>query len=402
MCSSDAAESLLDTDLSTLAEDELADRVLALLAEQNRIAAELTHTVRVAEARQLPEREGLTSMTNWLVGHARMHSRAASRLVRNGRALAQLPAMKAAFRSGAVGADQVTVVAKVVAPEHVAAAADQGVDVGDVDHTLTEVAASQPYEVLATTVHHYLERLDPDGPEPDPTEKRSLRMTRHSDGSVSGWFDLDAVGGAKVATALESIVQAGRGAGDDRTRAQQAGDALVQLCDLALASGELPVLRTRKPQVGVLVPIADLVDPGAGPATAKLETGGVISAARARWLTCDGEIGRIVMSPDGVPLDLGRTKRVVDPYLRKAVDLRDGGCVFAGCTAPAWWCEAHHLLEWLFGGETTVENLALLCERHHAKVHSGFRVERRPDGRYRTYRPDGTEILIGPLLRAAA
>jgi hypothetical protein len=204
--------------------------------------------------------------------------------------------------------------------------------VGDVDHTLTEVAASQPYEVLATTVHHCLERLDPDGPEPDPTEKRSLRMTRHSDGSVSGWFDLDAVGAA----------------------------------------------------------------------TATLETGGVISAARVRWLTCDGEIGRIVMSPAGVPLDLGRTKRVVDPYLRKAVDLRDGGCAFAGCTAPAWWCEAHHLLEWLFGGETTLENLALLCERHHAKVHSGFRVERQADGRYRTYRPDGTEILIGPLLRTAA
>jgi hypothetical protein len=123
MRSSDATESLPGTDPVTLAEDELADRVLALPAAQNRIAAELTRTVRVAEARQLPEREGLTSMTNWLVGHARMQPRAASRLVRNGRALAHLPAMEAAFRSGAVGADQVTVVAKVVAPEHVAAAA---------------------------------------------------------------------------------------------------------------------------------------------------------------------------------------------------------------------------------------------------------------------------------------
>jgi hypothetical protein len=42
-----------------------------------------------------------------------------------------------------------------------------------------------------------------------------------------------------------------------------------------------------------------------------------------------------------------------------------------------------------------VENSALLCERHHTKVHHGFRVERQPDGTWRTYRPDGTEILIG-------
>jgi hypothetical protein len=48
------------------------------------------------------------------------------------------------------------------------------------------------------------------------------------------------------------------------------------------------------------------------------------------------------------------------------------------------------------GGETNLENSALLCERHHTKVHHGFRVERQPDGRWRTWRPDGTEILTGP------
>ncbi len=57
-------------------------------------------------------------------------------------------------------------------------------------------------------------------------------------------------------------------------------------------------------------------------------------------------------------------------------------------------------MHWTHDGETSEENSALLCERHHTKVHSGFRTERDPDGRWRTYRPDGTEILIGaPLLR---
>jgi hypothetical protein len=56
------------------------------------------------------------------------------------------------------------------------------------------------------------------------------------------------------------------------------------------------------------------------------------------------------------------------------------------------------LVHWADDGETCLENLALLCERHHTKVHHGFTVVRDPHGRWRTYRPDGTEILIHPLL----
>ena len=381
-----------------MSDAELLAEVAAAVAEQNRAAARLTAVVRVADARQASEHDGLKTMASWLRGHARMQPAAASKLVRNGRALAQLPAVEAAFAAGAVSADQVAAAARTGTPERLAQAAEQGVDVGGIDRVLAGVAASEPFAALEEVVEHYLARLDPDGPEPDPTEKRSLRVTRHADGSVSGWFDLDAVGGARVTAALESVVQGGRCAGDQRTRGQQLADALVQLADNALASERLPVLRTRKPQVGVLVGVHDLADPATRCGAATLETGGIVSAARARWLACDGEIGRIVMGPAGVPIDLGRTKRVVDPYLRRAVDLRDGHCVFAGCTAPAWWCEAHHLLHWLFGGKTELENLALLCERHHAKVHHGYRVERQPDGTWRTWRPDGSEILLGGFL----
>jgi hypothetical protein len=124
--------------------------------------------------------------------------------------------------------------------------------------------------------------------------------------------------------------------------------------------------------------------------------GAVISAAQARWLACDGTISRVVFGPDGAPLDLGREHRLADRYLRRAVDLRDSGCVFTGCDAPTWWCDVHHLIHWLDGGETNLENSALLCERHHAKVHHGFRVERQRDGRWRTWRPDGTESSSAP------
>jgi hypothetical protein len=146
--------------------------------------------------------------------------------------------------------------------------------------------------------------------------------------------------------------------------------------------------------VAVLIDLDDLVDPATGPGAATTGFGARISAARARWLACDGNISRVVMGPDRQVLDYGRTKRIVPPPLRRAVEIRDRHCVFAGCDAPTHWCDVHHRLHWVNDGETSPENSALLCERHHTKVHHGFRVERQPDGRWRTYRPDGTEILI--------
>jgi hypothetical protein len=266
---------------------------------------------------------------------------------------------------------------------------------------LAQTAATRPFRELTQVVHHYLARLDPDGDEPDPTEGRRLCIAKHADGSITGRFDLDAVGGEKVQAALESIVQANRPKGDLRNRAQQLADALVQLADNALASGNLPFLRTVKPHVVVTIGIDDFAGPHTGPGAATTGFGARISAARARWLACDGNISRIVIGPEGQPLDLGRTKRSFPPHMRTALDIRDTGCVFTGCFAPTHWCDAHHVLEWsLHDGPTSVENAALLCERHHTKVHHGFRIERQPDGRWRTWRPDGTEILLHPDLLA--
>ena len=183
-----------------------------------------------------------------------------------------------------------------------------------------------------------------------------------------------------------------------RGRSQQQADAFVQLADNALAAGNLPFLRTVKPHVVVTIDLADLLDPHTGHGAARTGFGASISATRARWLACDGGVARIVFGPDGQPTDLGREKRFFPPHLRRALDLRDRGCVFAGCDAPTWWCDAHHVLHWIDGGETSLDNGALLCERHHTKVHHGFRIERQPDGRWRTYRPDGTEILILPRI----
>ncbi|SFO56762.1 HNH endonuclease [Geodermatophilus obscurus] len=370
---------------------DVLDDVAALVAERNRIDAALARRVRAAELAQAPERDGQKSMASWLRGHCRVSGSVASRIVGNGRVLQHLPVLAEAAEAGLVTAEQVAEAAKLVAPQRLAAFAAAGVDLGEVDGVLTGVAVERDHATLVKVVEHYLDRLDPDGPEPDPTEGRSLTISRHADGSVSFRGHLDAVGGEKFQTAVEAHVQADRPAGDDRTRAQRQGDALVQIADNALATGAVPVLRSVKPHVAVRIDLDDLAS-GAG--TADMGFGATISAARARWLACDGRISRVVFGPDGVPLDVGREQRLVSGGLRRAVELRDGGCVFTGCDAPSHWTDVHHLVHWIDGGETSLENSALLCERHHTKVHHGFRVERQPSGRWRTWRPDGTEITV--------
>jgi hypothetical protein len=393
-----ALDALATDDLDGVAAPQLLDRSALLVRARNRIDAELARTVRRADCVQASDHDGIKSMASWLRGHLRLSPGAASQIVRNGRALEQLPAVAAACADGMVTAEQVSVIAPVTRPENVVAAAEQGVDLLAVDAALAAVAATRQHADLGKVVHHYLSRLDPDGTEPDPTEQRALSIARHADGSRTFRGELDAVGGEKFEAMLESFVQADRPAGDRRTRSQQLADALVQAADVALASGRLPTLRTVKPHVIVTIGIDDLVDPSVGPGAARTGFGAEISAARVRILACDGNVTRIVIGPEGQPLDLGRDKRITPPHLRRAVEQRDWHCVFAGCHAPSYWCDVHHLVHWADDGETCLENLALLCERHHTKVHHGFTVVRDPHGRWRTYRPDGTEILIHPLL----
>ena len=390
----EAIDALAAEDLQGLFAPQLNARLGGLLGQVNRLGAELTRSVRECDRIGAAEDDGLKTTASWIRGHARYSHAAAAQLVAAGRALEHLPGCAEAFAAGGITLAQVTVIAAAVRPEELARAAAQGVDLSVIDAALVTVATTRPHDELVAVVRHYREALDPDGDEPDPTEGRRLSFVRHADGRIGLRGELDSVGGEKVQAALESMLQANRPNGDTRTRAQQQADALVQLADNALAAGGLPVLRTVKPHVVVSVRLEDLLDGHDMPGAARTGFGQVLSAAAARWLACDASLTRLVLDPDGLPLDVGRTQRVVPPHLRRAVEQRDHHCVFAGCYAPTWWCDVHHLLEWINGGATSLENSGLLCERHHTQVHHGYRIERDPGGRWHTYRPDGTEIHI--------
>src|SRR4051794_5369212 len=160
----------------------LLDRTRDLIAEQNRIDAELTRTVRIADSQQAFAGDGMKTAQSWLRGHCRLSKAAASQVVRNGRALEQLPAVAAAHAAGQITAEQVSVIAEIVAPDAVALAAAQGVDLAETAAILTRLGTAAPHEDLRKAVHVFLQMLDPDGPEPDPTEQRTLTFTRHADG----------------------------------------------------------------------------------------------------------------------------------------------------------------------------------------------------------------------------
>jgi hypothetical protein len=108
----------------------------------------------------------------------------------------------------------------------------------------------------------------------------------------------------------------------------------------------------------------------------------------------------------GDTLDIGRKTRAIPPAMRRALDNRDQGCRFPGCTCSTRFTDAHHIHHWADGGDTKLQNLALLCRHHHRLVHEGgFSVERRGDELF-FKRPDGREIppvpVVKPLENAGA
>jgi hypothetical protein len=225
-----ALDALADVDLHALPAGVQLDCLRELTRARNRLDAEIARRVRVAETTQAAEHDGQKTMAPWLRGHGHLTPRAAALLVRNGRALEHLPTVAAGCAAGLITADQLTVIAPITLPANLAAAAEQGIDLAVIDKALHYVATSRRYDRLPQVVHHYLACLDPDGEEPDPTDKRFLSLVKH-DGSGSGRFELDPVGMEKMRSVLEAHVQADRPAEDRRTRAQQLADALVQWAD---------------------------------------------------------------------------------------------------------------------------------------------------------------------------
>src|SRR2546428_732119 len=166
------------------------------------------------------------------------------------------------------------------------------------------------------------------------------------------------VGGAAVRTALEPLAQKS-GAHDHRLLPQRYADALVELASAG------------KPANFQVTATTETLKSLAGAAAGEMEFSLPISSTSVQRMACDCSVTRVLLSQESMTIDVGRSKRVISNSLRKVLKIRDGHCRLPGCERPASWCDGHHLVHWIHGGETNLGNLVLLCRRHHRMVHEG-------------------------------
>jgi hypothetical protein len=146
----------------------------------------------------------------------------------------------------------------------------------------------------------------------------------------------------------------------------------------------------------------EAIDCGGGRSAAGEVVGGsqaglLLAPAEVRRLACDAAVIPTVLGSEGQVVDLGCAVRLFTASQVRRLWLRDRGCSFPGCTMPAQWTDAHHLVHWADGGPSDLANAALLCQRHHTVVH-----QRRLAGRVD---PDGTvswDLLTGSYDAALA
>lgn len=194
-----------------------------------------------------------------------------------------------------------------------------------------------------------------------------------ADGATFGYrLVLDAEGKAVLEAALGPLAapRPADGVADLRGSDARRADALIDLVRRAVTAGQsVPV--AAKAQLFLTMTLADLVDRvGAGTTVGGLGPGTLLAPDTVRRIACDAGIIPVLLGTAGQILDLGRTARWFTPAQAKALWLRDGGCTFPSCTAPAHWADAHHLWHWADGGPTDLANAALLCGFHHTHVHT--------------------------------
>jgi len=170
-------------------------------------------------------------------------------------------------------------------------------------------------------------------------------------------------------------------------------DALGVLAESFLANGPAALKGGDRHQIVVHVDAETLEHTSAG--RCELEDGPSVSAETSRRLACDCSLIRITEDTDGEPLNVGRKTRSIPPAIRRALNSRDKGCRFPGCTHSRY-VDGHHLHHWADGGETSLGNLVLLCRFHHRWVHEGGgRIDILDDGALRFVRPDGRILADG-------
>ena len=328
--------------------------------------------------------DGSVSIAAWLRHHCRMSNRDATALVHRGRFLDKFTAIANAACQGVLSAGQITAL-KASCPTPVEAVmrlqqAELVTIVAPLAVADTERAA-QVWRQRAEALVELPEPVEPD---------RELSMARTSDGLV-GRFVLDPAGALQFEQAIRTA-STWDGSSDSRSNQRRSADALVDVCAFFNTNHTKPGTPRQRPHVELLVD-AETLDTSP---LAWTSDHAVIGSHTTDALLCDCVIHRVARAGNTV-LSYGRATRTVTIDLFRAVAARDGGCRFPGCDRKIAWCDAHHIHYWRHLGLTELDNLVLLCNRHHHLIHQPrWHLKLLPNADLEVTQPDGTTRTSQP------
>lgn len=349
---------------------------------------------------------GFRSCAHWLNWRTGLDLGAAREKVRVAHALADLPVLSRAAQRGELSYSKVRALTRVATPDNEAELLAFAVS-GTAAHVEALVRAWRRVDRFADM--DQARRI---------IEHRQLSTFTDEDGMLVLRARLAPEVGAVLLKALEAAMEVlyQRSSEDEEVSwsevpiEQRRADALELITESALAGGLDPGTVGDRYQVVVHVqqPAPEPLDDGSSvsaetserqtdppPSVGELDSGEYVSAETSRRLACAAS--RVVMThaPDGRVLDVGRKTRAIHPSMRRALNHRDGGCRFPGCSVRH--CDAHHVEHWADGGQTNLDNLLLLCRFHHRALHEGgFRVVIDSEGTRRFYTARGRPIVPAP------
>ena len=331
--------------------------------------------------REFDEREGwggpgMKSCAHWLNWKCGIGLGAAREKVRVAHALNDLPKISDAFRRGTVSFSKVRAMTRVATPEN--------------EDYLMQIADRGTASHVERLVKNFrkVKRIEALEQENQRHALRELNWFVDDDGSYVIRARLTPEQGERVVKALEAACDENdyelknvpaetcdEPAVDqvsDPVAARRA-DALERLADAFFGksgSTESSAVTGGDRCTINLHTTGDTLAADGETAEAELESGARVSAETCRRLACDCGLVHWHEDQDGSALNVGRKTRSIPPAIRRALQRRDQGCRFPGCTTHKY-VDAHHILHWADGGETKLDNLVLLCRHHHRLVHEG-------------------------------
>jgi len=153
--------------------------------------------------------------------------------------------------------------------------------------------------------------------------------------------------------------------------AARRADALTEIAETYMNNNESSGSTADRYQV--VVHVSAVTPKTIGAASGRdsyIEDGPGVTAVTSRRIACDSSVVCIKEDKNGEPLSIGRRSRSIPPPMRRALRARDKGCRFPGCTHTRF-VDGHHIKHWADGGDTSLDNLVLLCRHHHHLVHEG-------------------------------